>query len=155
MDLEGIDHVALSVRDVERAAQWYIDVLGFERWHQGMWAGIPVFIGKGTTSLALFPARTNEKASSAKAATEAGSTSLAAVASAKAAAEPSGVRMLHLAFRADRKNFLAAQEELKRRGIEFQFQDHEISHSIYFRDPDGHNLEITTYDLEGAAPSAP
>jgi len=55
--------------------------------------------------------------------------------------------MLHLAFRADRKNFLAAQRELKERGIKFEFQDHEISHSIYFHDPDGHELEITTYEL--------
>ena len=54
IDVEGIDHVALSVRDVERSAQWYIDVLGFERRHEGMWEGIPVFIGKGTTSIALF-----------------------------------------------------------------------------------------------------
>ena len=51
--------------------------------------------------------------------------------------------MLHLAFRADRKNFLSAQEELKGRGIKFEFQDHEISHSIYFRDPDGHQLELS------------
>jgi catechol-2,3-dioxygenase len=78
-----------------------------------------------------------------------GRTSLAAVASAKAASGRSGVRMLHLALRANRKNFLAAQEELKRRGIQFEFSDHEISHSIYFRDPDGHELEITTYDLPG------
>jgi catechol 2,3-dioxygenase-like lactoylglutathione lyase family enzyme len=56
--------------------------------------------------------------------------------------------MLHLAFRADRENFLAAQQELKKRGIKFEFQDHEIAHSIYFRDPDGHQLEITTYDVE-------
>ena len=52
-----------------------------------------------------------------------------------------------LALRANRKNFLAAQNELKRRNIHFEFQDHEISHSIYFRDPDGHKLEITTYQL--------
>src|SRR5207237_8569994 len=124
MELEGIDHVALSVRDVERSAQWYIDVLGFERRHEGMWDGVPVFIGKGTTSIALFPVKSNETATSS------------------ARGE---VRMLHLALRADRKNFLAAQEELKHRGIKFEFQDHEISHSIYFRDPDGHKLEITTY----------
>jgi catechol-2,3-dioxygenase len=78
---------------------------------------------------------------------------LAAVASAKAASERGGVRILHLALRANRKNFLAAQEELKQRGIQFEFQDHEISHSIYFSDPDGHKLEITTYDLERSAPS--
>src|SRR5437016_2077392 len=56
-ELEGIDHVALSGREVERSAQWYIEVLGFERRHEGMWNGIPTFIGKGTTAIALFPAR--------------------------------------------------------------------------------------------------
>ncbi len=45
MQLEGIDHVALSVRDVARAAKWYIEVLGFERLHEGMWNGVPTFIG--------------------------------------------------------------------------------------------------------------
>jgi catechol-2,3-dioxygenase len=92
-----------------------------------MWDGVPVFVGKGTTALALFPIRANERSTS------------------DAQAE---VRMLHLAMRANRKNFLAAQEELKRSGIKFDFQDHEISHSIYFRDPDGHQLEITTYELK-------
>jgi catechol 2,3-dioxygenase-like lactoylglutathione lyase family enzyme len=135
MELEGIDHVAMSVHNVERSAEWYIDVLGFEHRHEGMWDGIPTFIGKGKTAIALFPVKSNTT-----------STSLAAVASAKAARGE--IRMLHLAFRADRKNFLAAQEELERHRIKFEFEDHEISHSIYFRDPDGHELEITTYDLE-------
>ena len=132
IDVEGIDHVALRVRDVERSAQWYMDLLGFERRHQGMWEGIPVFIGKGTTSIALFPVRSNERSTSSTRAQ---------------------IGMLHLALRANRKNFLAAQEELKRRGIQFEFQDHEIAHSIYFRDPDGHKLEITTYDLNEVGPS--
>ncbi|HEX4637959.1 MAG TPA: VOC family protein [Chthoniobacterales bacterium] len=126
MELEGIDHVALSVRDVERAAKWYIDVLGFERRHEEMWNGVPVFVGKGATALALFPARERSTSSGA----------------------PTEIRMLHFAMRANRKNFLAAQEELKERGIKFEFEDHEISHSIYFRDPDGHHLEITTYELK-------
>jgi ketosteroid isomerase-like protein len=26
--------------------------------------------------------------------------------------------------------------------------DHETAHSVYFQDPDGHRLEITTYELE-------
>jgi catechol 2,3-dioxygenase-like lactoylglutathione lyase family enzyme len=130
MQLEGIDHIALAVGDVERSAQWYMDVLGFERRYDGMWHGIPTFIGKGNTALALFPTKG-----------DATSTSSAG----------SGIRMLHLAFRADRRHFLAAQEELQRRGIKFEFQDHEISHSIYFRDPDGHQLEITTYELEQRA----
>ncbi len=127
MQLEGIDHVALAVADVELSANWYGEVLGFERFYPGMWNGIPTFIGKGNTAIALFPVRGGHSES----ATHGGK-----------------IEMLHLAFRADRKHFLAAQEELKQRGIKFAFQDHEISHSIYFRDPDGHELEITTYELE-------
>jgi catechol 2,3-dioxygenase-like lactoylglutathione lyase family enzyme len=127
MQLEGIDHVALAVRDVERSAQWYAEVLGFERRHEGMWNSIPTFIGKGATAIALFPIRDRDS---------------------RPAPRAGKIDMLHLAFRANRKNFLAAQHELKERGIKFEFQDHEISHSIYFRDPDGHELEITTYKLK-------
>lgn len=127
-ELEGIDHVALAVPDVEHSAAWYIEVLGFERLYPGMWNGVPVFIGKGTTALALFPRQRDASTASDQ-------------------GRPNGADMLHLAMRADRKNFLAAQEELKRRGISFEFADHEISHSIYFRNPDGHRLEITTYEL--------
>jgi catechol 2,3-dioxygenase-like lactoylglutathione lyase family enzyme len=128
MKLEGIDHVAMGVRDIERSVKWYTEVLGFERLHEGMWDGVPTFIGKGNTGLALFPASHQPELSSHR-----------------------EIRMLHLAFRANRENFLTAQRELEKRGIKFEFQDHEISHSIYFRDPDGHQLEITTYELEGQA----
>src|SRR5438874_12812904 len=55
MELEGIDHVALAVRDVEEAAKWYADVLGLERRYEGMWDGMLTFIGKGHTGIALFP----------------------------------------------------------------------------------------------------
>jgi catechol 2,3-dioxygenase-like lactoylglutathione lyase family enzyme len=121
--IEALDHVALAVRDVERSARWYADVLGFK---QELWNGVPVFIGNGAAAVALFPVRD-----------KAGSTSH----------DHAPVRTLHFAFRTDRENFLHAQDELKKRAIPFDFQDHEISHSIYFRDPDGHEIEITTYEL--------
>jgi catechol 2,3-dioxygenase-like lactoylglutathione lyase family enzyme len=127
MQLDGIDHVAIGVRDIERSAKWYIDVLGFERLHEGVWGDVPTFIGKGNTGIALFPAKLDAKST---------------------ASGHRGLRMLHFAFRANRENFLDAQRELKKRGIKFEFQDHEISHSIYFRDPDGHQLEITTYQVQ-------
>ena len=122
--LQGIDHVALSVRDVEESGKWYKEVLGFERRYGDVWGDIPMFIGKGDTALALFPAKMQSTRS-----------------------DTGQIRMLHLAFRADRNNFVAAQQELKRRGIAFGFEDHQISHSIYFNDPDGHHLEITTYEM--------
>ena len=127
MNLEGIDHVALSVSDVEHSAKWYIDVLGFKRRFDGMWDGVPVFVGLGKTAIALFPMRSGKPTSSGSVA---------------------GPRILHLAFRTDRKGFDGAQGELTNRGIPFDFQDHEISNSIYFRDPDGHELEITTYEMD-------
>jgi catechol 2,3-dioxygenase-like lactoylglutathione lyase family enzyme len=124
--IEALDHVALAVRDVERSARWYADVLGFKQEHEGMWDGVPIFVGNGDAAVALFPARD-----------KAGSTPH----------DRAMVRTLHFAFRADRENFLRAQDELKKRAIAFDFQNHEISHSIYFRDPDGHKIEITTYEL--------
>jgi len=124
--IEALDHVALSVRDVERSARWYADVLGFERLHEDKWNGIPAFVGSRAAAIALFPASE-----------EIGSGS----------ADQPAVRTLHFAFRTDRENFSRAQDELKKRAIPFEFQDHDISHSIYFRDPDGHKIEITTYEL--------
>ena len=125
-EIDALDHVALSVRDVARSAQWYVEVFGFNRLHEDKWNGIPVFVGNGDAAIALFPA-TEEIGS--------------------ASADRAAVRTLHFAFRTDRENFLRAQYELKERAIPFEFQDHEISHSIYFRDPDGHRIEITTYEL--------
>jgi catechol 2,3-dioxygenase len=125
-EINALDHVALSVRNVARSAQWYVEVLGFKRLHQDKWNGIPAFVGNGDAAIALFPA-----------AEEIGSASV----------DRAAVRTLHFAFRTDRENFLLAQDELKKRAIPFDFQDHEISHSIYFRDPDSHKIEITTYEL--------
>jgi catechol 2,3-dioxygenase len=124
--IEALDHVALSVQDVARSARWYAEVLGFKRLHEDKWNGIPVFVGNGDAGIALFPA-----------AEEVGS----------ASADRAAVRTLHFAFRTDRENFSRAQDELRKRTIPFEFQDHEIAHSIYFRDPDGHRIEITTYEL--------
>ncbi len=126
MNLVGLDHIAISVSDVKRSVQWYIDVLGMERQHADVWDDVPQFVGKGATGIAIFPLRE----------------------SAGGAGQLPPVRMRHFAFRADRANFLEAQRELKERGIEFEFEDHQIAHSIYFHDPDGFDLEITTYELE-------
>jgi catechol 2,3-dioxygenase-like lactoylglutathione lyase family enzyme len=126
-ELEGLDHVALAVQDVENSANWYVEVLGFERRYQGMWKGVPVFVARGKTAIALFP-RGDDRPDPTQSRQSGG--------------------MLHLALQADRENFAAAQRDLTSRGIAFHFQDHEISHSIYFRDPDGIELEITTYELE-------
>jgi len=124
--VQGLDHVALLVRDVEASARWYGEVLGLERLYHDVWGSFPAVVGKGGTALALFPV-------------------------ASAAPHPPPGRdtlcVRHVAFRVDHANFVAAQRDLERRGISFSFQDHQAAHSIYFQDPDGHQLEITTYEL--------
>lgn len=124
--VEGIDHVAISVRDVERSVHWYREVLGLERRFEAEWGDLPAVVGAGTTSVALFPCRANVPLPSPG---------------------PDTLSMRHLAFRVDRQNFLRAREALRARGIEVEFQDHGAAHSIYFPDPDGHQIEITTYQL--------
>src|SRR5438045_9649072 len=109
--IEALDHVALAVRDVERSAQWYADVLGFKREHEGMWNGVPIFIGNGAAAIALFPARD-----------KAGSMSH----------DRAAVRTLHFAFRNDRAHFLRAQVELKKRWFHYDFEVHVYSTSFTF-----------------------
>ncbi len=126
MSIEGIDHVALAVRDVARSVEWYRQVLQLERLHEDVWGDCPAMVGTGTTSVALFPVQgDNPKPSPGR----------------------GTLAMRHLAFRAGRNGFRDAQDRLQSLGIEFEFQDHEIAHSIYFKDPDGHEIEITTYEL--------
>jgi catechol 2,3-dioxygenase-like lactoylglutathione lyase family enzyme len=125
--IEGIDHVALAVRDVERSVNWYTEVLGLTRLHQDVWGSYPAVVGAGATALALFPVE-------------------------GAHAQPPPKRdtlaMRHVAFRVSRADFERAQTELPRRGIPVEFQDPGIAHSIYFHDPDGHELELTTYEID-------
>jgi catechol 2,3-dioxygenase-like lactoylglutathione lyase family enzyme len=47
----------------------------------------------------------------------------------------------------DRDNFKAAQETLRKKGLSFELLDHKVVDSIYFYDPDGHLIELTTYEI--------
>jgi catechol 2,3-dioxygenase-like lactoylglutathione lyase family enzyme len=124
--LEQLDHVAITVRDLDQSKEWYVETLGMEHRFPDLWDGVPVMLGLGSTLIALFPAEGEAQPS---------------------ATHPA-VRVAHFAFRANRANFETARRELATKGIETSFQDHDISHSIYFSDPDGHRLEITTYEIE-------
>ena len=124
--VEGIDHVALTVRDVARSVAWYRDVLGLERRFEAVWGDFPAIVGAGTTALALFPAPVAEPS------------------------PPPGREVLsvrHIAFRVDGETFEQARSHLESRGIAPTFENHTAAHSLYFTDPDGHQLEITTYDV--------
>jgi catechol 2,3-dioxygenase-like lactoylglutathione lyase family enzyme len=124
VEIAHIDHVAVAVSDVRRSIEWYRDVLGMERRHPE-WGTAPAMVCAGDTCLALFAVEGDAQPPPGREA----------------------IAMRHLAFRVDRAGFERAQEELAGHGIHFDFMNHETAHSIYFTDPDGHRLEITTYEL--------
>src|SRR3954453_7557823 len=112
MKLEQIDHVALRCASPEATMEWYVSTLGFERVFARHWSGVPIFLRLGSTFIALFPCRDAED--------KLGENGIS-----------------HLAFRArSYSDFQSAQNDLKGRGLLFEFQNHQVSHSIYFRDPD-------------------
>jgi catechol 2,3-dioxygenase-like lactoylglutathione lyase family enzyme len=120
---QGLDHVAIGVEDVERSRRFYADVLGFERAHEE-W-NVPVVMAANGTGVAIFDKKLHPGDGDGQRA----------------------VRILHIAFRVDRDGFERARAELSEQGLEPRFSDHGIAHSIYFTDPDGHQLELTTYEV--------
>lgn len=122
--IEALDHVGLIVQDMERAIQWYQEVLGMERRYQDVWTGKrdPVVMAVDNVQVALFLPRNPGDI------------------------RPHGIDE-HFALRVDRVNFEQARRELEGRGIRVQMWDHKICHSLYFFDPDGNQIEITTFEL--------
>ncbi len=118
--VEGLDHVALAVGDQGMSEAWYRDVLGLRRAYAEEWGDTPVMLMAPGSGVALFKAASPDK---------------------------TDIGLRHVAFQVDRENFEIAREELARQGIPFEFQDHGAAHSIYFIDPDGLQLELTTYEL--------
>ncbi len=125
MRLETLDHVGLAVSDIDRSVEWYRRVLGLERVYQEAWDDYPAVLVRGGSGVALFPA---------------GETHI----------EPSAFGSLqHVAFRTSRQALEEARSELRAAGIEFKESDHKVARSLYLLDPDGHLIEITTYDING------
>ncbi len=121
--IKALDHVGLIVQDMERAVKWYQEVLGMERRYQEVWTGKrdPVVMATENVQVALFLPRSAGDIRS------------------------HGIDE-HFALRVDRANFEQARQELEERGIGVQMRDHKICSSLYFFDPDGNQLEITTFE---------
>jgi catechol 2,3-dioxygenase len=126
MKVQDIDHVAITVSDLERSRDWYRDVLGLERRHEEEWGDVPTMMCAGESCVALFPSDRPDPTRVDVRTT---------------------VSMRHVAFRVDRANFQAAQKSFLEIGIDYESADHGIAESVYISDPDGHRIEITTYDV--------
>jgi catechol 2,3-dioxygenase-like lactoylglutathione lyase family enzyme len=136
--VHGIDHVELFVPDRREAAEWYGRVLGlevmraFEFWAEP--GGGPLIISPdgGRTKLALFEGTPASRAT-----------------------QTAGIH--RIAFGVDAAGFLAFLDRLEsldlqtargRRVTPADVVDHARAFSIYFTDPWGTPLEVTSYDHE-------
>jgi len=124
-EVEAIDHVHVYVQDLRAAERWYQRVLGFGRSRElEFWAadGGPLTIqnASGSVHLALFD-RSHEK-------------NISTVAL-KVTAQQYGRWLSH------------SQRELDG---EVTIEDHTVSLSTYFKDPDGNPFEVTTYEYDVA-----
>jgi lactoylglutathione lyase len=121
--LERLDHVSLNVRDRSRSIAWYRDVLGLEQRGEPRRDDWPVFMGELGACVALFQAQ---------------------VETPERDYESAGLR--HVAFMVGRDDLGRARARLHEHGVDARFEDHGNAHSLYFPDPDGNVIELTTYD---------
>jgi catechol 2,3-dioxygenase-like lactoylglutathione lyase family enzyme len=132
IELVGLDHFAINVTDLQRAADWYQRIFGFTILHK--W-NTTWMVGRGNIKIGLF-LRPN----------------------AKPLPDIDGQLIIqHIAFLVDGDKFADAQRALTQAGIKIDGpEDTGIAFSIFFNDADGHLLEITTYHpVAGTDPSKP
>ncbi len=120
---ERIGHVVIKVRDIERTKKFYTEVLGLQQMME-----LPQL------KMAFF-------ASNGRDHHEIGCVEVGADA---AGNQPKQIGLVHIAFRLrDEDHLRAAYKEFKEREVPISFTvDHGITKSIYFRDPDGNQLEV-------------
>ena len=135
--VDQIDHVELFVPDRQEAARWYGRILGlvvvkeYEHWAKDARGPLMISSDGGSTKLALFAGTS------------------------QGLRETAGFH--RVAFRVSAASFIGFLERLPeldltdhrgRRVTSELVEDHERAFSIYFSDPFGHRLELTTYDYE-------
>ena len=113
IEASGIDHIVLHVSDVQRAKKFYTDVLGMTPYRE---SERQIFLHAGTQGVALFKKQ--------------GDTPLT-----------TGNDLNHLALTVTTGTYETLKGELEKHGVAVTGRPGE-DHCIYFRDPDGHRLQL-------------
>jgi glyoxylase I family protein len=124
MQLKGIHHIALNVKDLDRAESFYTDILGFQvtnRFSKGL---RHLMLETGNAAIALFESPELEVKEAISLLSEEG--------------------YLHLALEADPADFENIIKELQSNNIDIDNGPVKRGdgESIYFNDPDDNHLEI-------------
>lgn len=123
--LEFLDHVAITVADMDKSIDWYQRVLGLWPLKLRQWGDIPVFMVSGSFGVAIFPTKSHEQHS----------------------ATSEHPKIDHFAFHVSKENFAKAKTHFASISQEFYEEDHFYFRSLYMNDPDGHKVELTTLSV--------
>jgi catechol 2,3-dioxygenase len=118
INVQKVGHVVLKVRDVEKSAAFYRDVIGLREVARGEFSAT----GENHHDLAL-----------------------AEVGRDAPDAPPEAVGLYHVALKIgdSLETLRAAREHLEAHGVtRLRIIDHRVSQSIYLNDPDGHGIEL-------------
>lgn len=121
MKIQSLGHVVIKVRDQQRAEAFYNGLLG-----------LPIVARMGAPQMTFFSLGDHHDFA------------VMAVGEGGPDAPENAPGLLHVAFKigTDIDVLRAAKRELETAGVEVQAFDHEVSKSIYFRDPDGNTVEL-------------
>ena len=119
VELEALDHVGLVVSDVDRSVRWYQEVLGLRRPTRSL-GGLPGRAGGQRQRGGPVPQRGRRAVPS---------TTRCATSGSGPPPGPGG-----------------GQVELAANGVEYEEGDYGVAWSVYLPDPDGYQVEITTYE---------
>ena len=120
--IDGLDHVALRVKDLDASVAWYQKYLGLRYYKLPEWGDFPVFLLAGKSGIALFPANTEDPVLDPRSKNR---------------------KIDHFAFHIGQDALAQARKHFEELGLGYDFRDHFYFHSIYTTDPDGHTVELT------------
>ncbi len=128
MKLDGVHHIALNVKDLDRAEKFYTEVLGFPVTHRFSKGLRHLMLDTGNAAIALFEAPDLETRKHLDQLSETG--------------------YMHLAFKTTRERFDQIIAEMKEKKVTIDSGPirRGDGDSIYFNDPDFNHLEIHCKD---------
>ncbi len=131
--IQGIDHVAINVRDLDKAVEFYTKVIGLNiTAREPSKPGIEYFLDCGPSLIGIIQA--NDMSVSHQ-------------------FENEGLGANHFSFRVHAKDFDPMIKHLEQHSIPIEFaKKRDKSWSLYFYDLDGNKLEITAWPREDRIP---
>ena len=133
IQIKGIDHVAVNVRDIDKSLEFYTRVIGLNiTAREPSKPGIEYFLDCGPSLIGIIQAKDLTR---------------------NHAFENEGLGANHFSFRVHSKDFEPMIKRLEECNVMIEFaKKREKSWSLYFYDLDGNKLEVTSWPLEDGLP---